>query len=154
MTAADYDHKKVSVAETTFSSAIEEVVYVGSDHRHVLLRTKDGTLHQSIDRGMTWNDITEDLPHFDGEEHKGIHSISLNKKDRDVVAVGNGKSAVWLSFNAGVNFHLLRDFESRKLRVHNGGEQGGVRRSDLSSHNKHHGVGRCVDSRLLQRRTV
>ncbi|CAE8675502.1 unnamed protein product, partial [Polarella glacialis] len=80
--------KKVSVKEVVFDSAVQDIQWLGTDQKTVLVQTSKGRLYRSTNGGDKWNDITDffkvDVP---GGQPQPFVVESMTKSPADPSAV-------------------------------------------------------------------
>jgi hypothetical protein len=101
----DGPKREVLVKEVVLDSAVVDIVYLGKDHRSVLLTTKSKRLYNSFDGGQNWQEATDKVA--TGEVQ--VEQILVSPVDKDVCVLkvtrkaANGKRYPYMytSENAG-----------------------------------------------------
>merc|ERR1719456_1625396 len=76
----DGPKREVLVKEVVLDSAVVDIVYLGMDHRSVLLTTKSKRLYNSFDGGQNWQEATDKVA--TGEVQ--VEQILVSPVDKEV----------------------------------------------------------------------
>uniref|UniRef100_A0A0G4FQ72 VPS10 domain-containing protein n=1 Tax=Chromera velia CCMP2878 TaxID=1169474 RepID=A0A0G4FQ72_9ALVE len=106
--------KKVSVTEVSFDSSVEDIQWLGGDHKTCLLKTAKGRLYRSVDFGKSWNEITSSLTESSapGSPYAPsavkVDNVVVHPADKNVVLVQGSKHTHFISEDAGRTFRRLK----------------------------------------------
>jgi len=102
-------NKKVSVKEVTFDSAMVDIVWLGNDHKALLLLSSRGRLYRSTNGGDAWDDITDRFRGIAGVDGPLlVDSIVLSPADKNTVMVTASRRNHFISTDAGANWQKLK----------------------------------------------
>lgn len=101
--------KKVSVSEVVFDSPVEDVQWMGSDMRTVLVRTLQGRLYRSTDAGRVWSEITSQLKRKNekSSSQTKVEFLLVSPVDKSVVLTIGRHHSHFISEDAGGTFRQI-----------------------------------------------
>merc|ERR1719379_1384487 len=79
----DGPKREVMVKEVVLDSAVVDIIYLGKDHRSLLLTTKSKKLYNSPDGGQNWVEATDKVA--DGEVQ--VEQILVSPVDKEVAVL-------------------------------------------------------------------
>lgn len=89
---------------------MEDIQWLGADHKTVLCRTTGGRLYRSLDSGRNWSEVTDLLKKVSSSTHQldgFVESILVNPVDKDIVLVVGKKHNHFVSKDAARTFSLI-----------------------------------------------